>query len=182
MNSPGPDDSIITPEVQDEREGPPFLAADRASLDDWLDFYRETLPIKIGALNAEQLCRRSVPPSTLSLLGIVRHLSYVERYWSLNIVAGVDAEGLYCETSSSGDFDDTAPEQAAADVQRYGDEVQAARARTAAVSDLDAPLPGLRNGEELNLRWVLIHLIEEYARHLGHVDLLRECVDGRTGY
>lgn len=175
-------DGLITPELQDQREGPPFLATDRASLDDWLEFCRGTLPIKIAGLTAEQLCRRSVPPSSLSLLGIVRHLSKVERYWSLTIVAGVDAAGLYCETSPSGDFDDTDPEQAATDLQRYEDEVRAARERAAVVTDLDAPLPGRRGGDELNLRWVLIHLIEEYARHLGHVDLLRECVDGQTGY
>lgn len=175
-------DDLITPDVQDQREGPDFLATDRASLDGWLDFYRETLPVKVAGLTAEQLCRRPVPPSTLSLLGIVRHLSKVERYWTLNIVAGVNEERLYCRDSLFGDFDDTDLEQAAADVQRYDDEVRAARSRTAEVSDLDAPLPGLREGQQLNLRWVLTHLIEEYARHLGHVDLLRECIDGQTGY
>ena len=123
-----------------------------------------------------------MPPSPLSLLGVVRHLTKVEHYWFGNVVAGLDQPRLYCETDPSGDFADTAPENALADIDRYHAEVATAREMAAAVTDLDAVLPGKRNGEDINLRWILVHMIEECARHLGHADLLRECIDGRTGY
>jgi hypothetical protein len=171
-----------TPLLVDDRVGPPFLDQDRDALEAWLEFYRSTLPIKVGGLTAEQLCDRSVPPATLTLIGIVRHLTKVERYWFTNIVAGQDLPRLYCETDPDGDFNDFDPARAFGDLQRYADEVASARERAAAVADLDQPLPGLRSGEELNLRWVYLHMIEEYARHLGHADLVRQCVDGSTGY
>lgn len=172
---------MTTPIVEDDRTGPPFMAGDRESLESWLELYRETLPIKLSGLTPEQLCERAVPPSTLSLLGIARHLTKVERYWFQNVVAGQDLPRLYCEVPD-GDYDHTEPASALADVERFGTELAASRDAAAAVDDLDAALPGKRDGEDLNLRWVYVHMIEEYARHLGHADLLRECVDGATGY
>src|SRR4051812_14311694 len=171
-----------SPEIEDRRSGPPLLDGDRAALEAWLEFYRETLPIKVGGLTAEQLCCRSVPPSTLTLIGIVRHLTKVERFWFANVVGGEDRPRLYCETQADGDFDDYSEDSTAADLERYHQEVAAARKRAVAVDDLDRPLPGRWREERLNLRWVYLHMIEEYARHLGHADLLRECVDGVTGY
>ena len=158
------------------------MAPDRESLETWLEFYRSTLPIKVGGLTPDQLCQRAVPPSSLSLLGIIRHLTKVERYWFGNVVAGLDQPRLYCDTDPCGDFAETVPENALADFDRYHAVVATARDLAAAVIDLDAALPGKRNGEDINLRWILVHMIEEYARHLGHADLLRECIDGRTGY
>jgi hypothetical protein len=166
----------------DDRVGPAFLESDRQSLVSWLEFYRSTLLTKIGGLTSDQVCRRAVPPSTLTLLGIVRHLTKVERYWFGNVVAGLDRPRLYCEVDPEGDFAGARPENALADLDRYHAEVVTARERASAVPDLDAALPGKRHGEEINLRWILVHMIEEYARHLGHADLLRECIDGRTGY
>jgi hypothetical protein len=171
-----------SPAVEDTRTGPPFMAGDRESLESWLEFYRETLPIKVGGLTPDQMCQAAVPPSTLTLLGIVRHLSKVERYWFGNVVAGVDAPKLYCEDDPDGDFNDVRPDTALVDLDGYHEEVATARSRAAKIEDLDAVLPGRRNGQDLNLRWVYVHMIEEYARHLGHADLLRECIDGVTGY
>lgn len=171
-----------SPIVADSRSGPQFLDADRDALEAWLEFYRQTVLIKVGGLTAEQLCRCSVPPSTLSLIGLVRHLTMVERYWFGNIVAGVDLPKLYCESDPDGDFNDVRTATALDDLDRFHPEVETSRSRAANIRDLDGSLPGLRNGERLNLRWVYLHMIEEYARHLGHADLLRERIDGGTGY
>ncbi|AIY01517.1 hypothetical protein ART_1918 [Arthrobacter sp. PAMC 25486] len=171
-----------TPELADERTGPPFMAGDRESLEAWLEFYRQTLPWKVGGLTANQLCRAAIPPSTMTLAGIVRHLSEVERYWFSNVVAGTGEKARYRGEDRDADFTGYSEDTALADVAAYSQELESARRHAASASDLDAPLPGLRHGRELNLRWVFTHMIEEYARHLGHVDLLRECIDGRTGY
>jgi hypothetical protein len=168
--------------VPDERGDPPFMAGDRESLESWLEQYRETVPIKVGGLTPEQLCHAAVPPSTLTLLGIVRHLTKVERYWFVNVVAGEDAPILYCVQDVDGDFNDVEPASALDDLGRFDAELVASRARAGAVTDLDAPLRGKRRGQQVNLRWVYVHMVEEYARHLGHADLIRECVDGVTGY
>lgn len=179
---PNPQSAEISPVIADERADPPFLDVDRPALEAWLELYRQTLPLKVGGLTAEQLCRRSVPPSTLSLIGVVRHLSKVERYWFGNIAAGAERAFLYCESDPEGDFNRIDPTTALGDLHRHADEVAAARSHAAKITDLDQPLPGLRHGEQVNLRWVFLHMIEEYARHLGHVDLLREAIDGSTGY
>ncbi len=94
-----------------------------------------------------------------------------------------DVPDYYCTPAMpDGDFDDIDPAAAAADVAAYRAELVTTRANTAAWTDLDTPVRGLRRGNPVNLRWSLTHLIEEYARHLGHMDLLREAIDGRTGY
>jgi hypothetical protein len=173
----------VIPVTEDDRSGPPFLAGDRQSLESWLELYRVTLPIKLAGLSAEQLCVRSVPPSTLSLLGLLRHLTRVEQYWFTEVVTGTPTPRTYrTDEHPDGDLDLTDPAEARADIDRYDAELDHARACAAEVSDLDSPLPGLRHGEQVNLRWVYVHMIEEYARHLGHVDLLREALDGATGY
>ncbi|WP_449373694.1 DinB family protein [Arthrobacter psychrolactophilus] len=171
-----------TPELADNRTDPPFMAGERESLEAWLELYRATLPLKVGGLTAEQLCREAVAPSTLTVVGIVRHLSDVERYWFSNVVAGSSQEARYKATDPDADFNDYSEATALADVAAYDEELEQVRALAAAVTDLDAPLPGLRRGQQLNLRWVYTHMIEEYARHLGHVDLLRESLDGTAGY
>jgi hypothetical protein len=158
------------------------MAGERDSLESWLELYRDTLPIKVGGLTARQLCQVAVPPSSLTLAGIVRHMTKVERYWFGNVVAGEDLPALYCEQDEDGDFNDVSEDDALADLDRFDLELATSRTRARAVTDLDAPLPGRRRGQEVNLRWVYVHMVEEYARHLGHADLIRECVDGVTGY
>ncbi|ROS74494.1 DinB family protein [Cellulomonas sp. PhB143] len=175
---------LVVTGVVDARTDGPMSGDERAVLDHWLDLYRETVLLKIADLDAEQLCRRSVPPSTMSLVGVVRHLTEVEAYWlRVVLVDEQDVPDYYCTVESrDGDFDDVDPRTAAADVEAYRAEVARTRAVAAGWRDLDVPARGLRRGKEVNLRWILVHLVEEYARHLGHMDLLREAVDGRTGY
>ena len=157
---------------------------ERAVLDHWLDLYRDTELPKIAGLDADQLAPRAVPPSTISLIGIVRHLTEVEAYWLRKVL--LDEPGFEDRYTRPGQpdavFDGASTATAAADVAAYEQELAITRANAEAWSDLDAPVRGLRHGKQVNLRWILTHLIEEYARHLGHMDLLREAVDGRTGY
>ncbi|WP_226346959.1 GNAT family N-acetyltransferase [Agilicoccus flavus] len=173
----------VVAEREDTRTDGPMTGAERELLEHWLDLYRETVLLKIAGLDAEQLARRSVPPSTLSLLGLVRHLTEVEAYWLRQVLLGQEVSDPYCTPESpDGDIEDARPGGAAADVAAYEAEVARTREFVAAWTDLDGPVRGLRRGRPVNLRWILTHLIEEYARHLGHMDLLRETVDGRTGY
>lgn len=171
------------PLVDDNRTEPPFMDGERSALEEWLELYRNTVPLKVGGLTPEQLCARPVTPSTLSLLGIVRHLAMVERYWFGNIVAGIDQPFMYkTDDDPDAEFNDLAPHRAGTDIERFESEVAQARRYAAVVTDLDTALPGKRHGHELNLRWIYLHMIEEYARHVGHADLLRESIDGVTGY
>ncbi|MGP5716867.1 MULTISPECIES: DinB family protein [Brachybacterium] len=171
-----------TPAV-DTRVDPPPMAGERESLEGWVEFYRGTLLRKIDGLDAEQLARRSVPPSVLSPIGIVRHLTDVEAYWLREVLLDDEQPDPHCtDDNPDGDFDDVDPATALVDVEAYCAELVATRAAQASWSDLDGPVLGLRHGEQVNLRWILTHLIEEYARHLGHLDLLREAIDGGTGY
>ncbi len=169
---------------EDTRSDGPMTGGEREVLDHWLDLYRDTVVLKIAGLDAEALARRSVPPSSMSLIGVVRHLTEVEAYW-LRVVL-LDEQGVpdyYCTpTRPDGDFDDVEPATAAADVAAYQAELVTGRANATAWTDLAVPVRGLRKGKQVNLRWILAHLVEEYDRHLGHMDLLRERIDGRTGY
>lgn len=174
----------VVAEHDDLRQDGPMTGGERAVLDHWLDLYRGTVLLKIVGLDAQGLTRRSVPPSTMSLLGVVRHLTEVEAYWlRVVLLDEKDVPDYYCTAQRpDGDFDDITPETAAVDVAAYRAELAVTRANSAEWSDLDSPVRGLRKGKPVNLRWILVHLIEEYARHLGHMDLLREAVDGSTGY
>jgi len=181
------DPSTTTPVVAeraDTRTDGPMTGGERAVLDHWLDLYRDTVLLKIADLDAEQLTHRAVPPSSMSLMGVVRHLTEVEAYWlRVVLLDEQDVPDYYCTpVSQDGDFDDVDPATAAADVAAYQAEVVTTRTNATAWTDLAVPVRGLRKGKPVNLRWILTHLIEEYARHLGHMDLLRESIDGRTGY
>jgi hypothetical protein len=166
------------------RQEPPFRAPERAMLEAWLDFHRATLLGKCDALASEQLAARSVPPSVLSLLGLVRHLTEVERNWFRRTLDREDVDAVY-GTGGRGDgaFGGAVATDTAGDLQRFQDEVEHCRAVASRYSDLDTTAAGVRDGErvEVSLRWIYVHMIEEYARHNGHADLLREVVDGATG-
>jgi uncharacterized damage-inducible protein DinB len=166
------------------RVDPPFVNAERASLLAWLDYHRETLAMKCAGLTPDQLCLRSVPPSTMSLIGLVRHMAEVERNWLQRVMAGLgdDLAGpIYYEreVNPDGDFDDVEPLTVDADVATWRREIAAADAVIAGLDLDDRRTSAL--GNEFDLRWVLTHMIEEYARHNGHADLLREATDGVTG-
>ncbi len=165
------------------RHDPPFVAGEREMLESWLDFHRATLLSKCEGLADDQLRSRSVPPSSLSLLGLVRHMAEVERSWFRRSLVGSDIAFLYCsEDNEDGDFDDVGSADVAADFANLRAEVATCREIAAAHGDLDAIAKRLRRGaHEVSLRWIYVHMIEEYARHNGHADLLRERIDGVTG-
>ncbi|WP_320782622.1 DinB family protein [Streptomyces sp. CRN 30] len=148
-----------------------------ATLREFLTGYRLTLLMKCEGLDPEQLARRSVPPSTMSLLGLVRHLAEVERDWRNWISDGEPLPSLYGE--DDGDFEGAVADRAVVDAA-YADlarEQAATDAALAAHPDL-----GERLGKDgTSVRELLVHAVEEYARHCGHADLLRECIDGRVG-
>jgi len=155
----------------------------------YLHDYRLTLELKCTGLDADAMARRSVEPSDLSLLGLVRHLADAERYWFRHVMAGQDAPARYRQ--SAGDDHDRAFVDALADPaavalawEDWRAEVAFAERFVDKASDLGLAKPytgrGGRQGY-VSLREVLVHMIEEYARHIGHADLLRERIDGRVG-
>jgi uncharacterized damage-inducible protein DinB len=140
------------------------------------------MEMKCADLNAEQLARRSVPPSTMSLLGLVRHMADVERNWFRRVMADEDAPPLfYTRDEPDADWDGARADDAlvAQAWQAWRAEVDYAEDFVARTADLGTV--GNRHGAPVPLRDVLVHMIEEYARHCGHADLLRECIDGRIG-
>lgn len=163
-----------------ERTEPPQVADERAQLVGFLEFHRDTLDWKCTGLTDEQLRRTPVPPSNLSLLGLVRHLTDVERGWFRRGVAGEDAPPLYySDDNPDGDIADVDALDVAAVLDAWREQVRASREIVASRS-LDDTF-GRRPGEVFSVRWLLIHMIEEYSRHNGHADLLREVIDGATG-
>jgi uncharacterized damage-inducible protein DinB len=175
-------DMFVHPD-EDPREGGPSLADERATLVEYLRFQRLTLELKCSGLDAAELARRSVEPSTLSLLGLVRHLADVERGWFRRVMAGQDAPPRYrSDANRDGDFDGALP-----DPEVVAEAWEAWRAEVAFAERFVAEAPDLgmvgntSNQGQVSLREVLVHMIEEYARHNGHADLLRERIDGRVG-
>jgi uncharacterized damage-inducible protein DinB len=151
-------------------------------LEAWLDFHRITLERKCHGLSPEQLRRRAVPPSALSLLGLVRHMADVERNWFRRALAHEEAPPHYrSDHAPNGAFDhvDTADVEEAFATWRA--ECTHARTVVASFSELDALGRDEARPGRPSLRWVLVHMIEEYARHNGHADLLREVIDGVVG-
>jgi hypothetical protein len=147
-------------------------------LQTWLDFHRATLLMKCAGLDAQQLATASAPPSNLTLLGLVRHMSEVERSWFRTRMAAQDVSHIYCtDEQPDADFENVANADAEADLSLFRQECALADEAVASVS-LDATFVA-RN--TISLRWVYVHMIEEYARHNGHADLIRERIDGATG-
>jgi uncharacterized damage-inducible protein DinB len=166
----------------DPRLTGPMLGDEKATLVEFLRGNRLTLQLKCEGLDAEQLARRAVAPSTLSLLGLLRHLAEVERTWFRRRLARQDVPRLYqTEQDPDADFNGAAADPALVEDAwaRWREEVAFAEAFVAEHDDLTITCQG-RDGE-LSLREVLVHMVEEYARHNGHADLLRERVDGRVG-
>ncbi|TXS42832.1 DinB family protein [Streptomyces sp. t39] len=166
----------------DERTEPTTTAGEREMLTGFLDYHRETLLMKCAGLSDAQLRTPSVTPSTLTLMGLVRHLADVERWWFRMVTAGEEIEALYySDEDPDGDFRATEATTWEATLADWRAEVEAAREVTAARGLDDVGVRTSRKGEPFSLRWVLTHMIEEYARHNGHADLLREAIDGVTG-
>ncbi len=165
----------------DNRREPPYGGPERDQLDGWLDYHRETLLTKCQGLTADQLKARSCEPSTLSLLGLVRHMAEVEAWFNNDLTDGRIAPIYYSEDDPDGDFDNLDAADPADDVVTFRRSVARSREFAAHHGDLDEVLTRRRTGEEITLRWIYLHMIEEYARHNGHADLLRERIDGVTG-
>ncbi|MCG5219853.1 DinB family protein [Streptosporangium sp. KLBMP 9127] len=167
--------------MTDSRVSPPFIADERSMLDNWLNWHRETLAVKCAGLSEAQLRERSVPPSTMSLLGLVRHLAHVERVWFRRVLDGEDVPLLFSKAEDpDSDFNDVDTASAEEDFAVWRAEIEHARKISADVP-LDAIGKQQRHGQDCSHRWILVHVIEEYARHNGHADLLRERIDGVTG-
>lgn len=166
------------PEIARDRA--PVVADERTMLDGWLDFHRQTLLSKCAGLTAEQLRTASVEPSNMTLLGLVRHSADNERWWFRQKFAGLDLPYLYyTEEQRDRDFEDVATADPEADLAIFHEEIELVR-QTVADRSLDETFVGAE-GRDISLRWVYVHMIEEYARHNGHADLLRERIDGRIG-
>jgi uncharacterized damage-inducible protein DinB len=171
------------PPGEDPREQKAPPRGERDVVLGYLEFYRQTFALKLQGLDAEQLARRSVPPSTMSLLGLLRHLAGVENSWNKRVLQGhMELTRLHRDHPDDRDWDfngavadDDVVEQAWASWRQE-------------VADAEAWLEGDRldrlvplDDEQIEVRDIVVHLVEEYARHCGHADLLRECIDGRTG-
>ena len=167
--------------MTDFRVDPPTAAGERELLQGFLDYHRGTLLWKVSGLSGAQLVERSVDPSTMSLLGLVRHLSEVEKYWFHRALAGHDSPPKYWTAEHpDGDFDLATPAQAEQDVEDFRKIVKLSD-ELAARYALDDTFVRPGHDGPYSVRYLYIHLIEEYARHNGHADLLRERVDGVVG-
>ncbi len=147
----------------------------------FLDYHRATLEMKCDDLDDDQLRRRSMPPSTLSLLGLVRHMAEVERTWFRRVINGEDVPLVW---SDDGDFQvayDASGSTRSEAFDAWRAEVEQSRRIEAQAESLDVTGHHIGWGEDVSLRLVMLHLIHEYARHNGHADLLREGVDGTVG-
>jgi hypothetical protein len=177
------------PSEDDPREHGPRLGDERTTLVESLRCQRLTLQMKCEGLDAEAMARRAVEPSTMSLLGLVRHLAEVERGTFRVMMAGHDMPRLYCsESNRDGDFDGAVadPQVVAEAWDAWRAEVEFAERFVAEAPSLDITADDPLNqhgsgGGSISLRELLVGMIEEYARHMGHADLLRERIDGRLG-
>jgi Protein of unknown function (DUF664) len=177
------------PSPDDPREHRARLADERTTLAESLRCLRLTLEMKCSGLDAEAMARRSVEPSTMSLLGLVRHLAEVERATFRRLMSGQDLPRLFTsETDRDGDFDGAVPDPrvVAQAWDAWRAEVDFATRYVAGAPSLDMTADDPANqhgsgGGSISLREVLVGMIEEYARHMGHADLLRERIDGRIG-
>jgi uncharacterized damage-inducible protein DinB len=168
----------------DGRLIPPPQADERAMLESWLDFHRDTLALKCAGLDDRQLRLASVAPSPMSLLGLVQHMALVERNWFQRVFSGQDVP-LVNESGNEGGFTLTPDVGIDEALALWRAEVARSREMAAAASLDDTGKLSEQEaayvGGQVSLRWILVHMIEEYARHNGHADLLRESIDGVTG-
>jgi len=170
---------MTSSEASQFRSDPPSVADERSMYQGWLDFHRGTLLWKCSGLTDEQLKTAAVAPSSLTLLGLLRHMAEVERSWFRTRSAGVTLPDLYCsEGDEDGDFDNVTDAVVEQDLATFKAECLAA---DEAVRPMYLDDTFARRDNQISLRWVYVHMIEEYARHNGHADLLRESIDGARG-
>ncbi len=173
------DDEIIITATDADRPETAQVGGERALLAAFLDRQRATLAWKCSGLTARQLALRSVEPSGMSLLGLLRHVTEVERGWFVRTVLEEPVAPTYwSKERPDDDFDDLGSHPAAEVYRRWLETCERSRE---IVAERELDFEGHRPGETYSLRWVMLHMIEEYARHLGHADLLRERIDGAVG-
>ena len=172
--------SWIAPDVERSEHYPERRnAPEQELLRDWLDWHRATLLRKCAGLDAAQLATQAVPPSNLSLLGLVRHMSDTERGWVRQAYRGEQVPDLYYRSDApDADFEQAGPADAEEDLERYRAEC---RAVDAALESTQLDETFTDRGQTISVRWMWQHLVEEYARHNGHADLIRQAIDGATG-
>ena len=179
---PNSEGSGVVEDLEDPRRSePPFLLGEREMLEAWLEFHRTTLLLKCDGLSDATRKRRPVSTSKLSLHGLVRHMTEVERSWFRRTLLR-DPDAPFAFRNPAVEDSEFLPLDAAdwdADLAVWQAECAASR-EAAATYDLDDT--GLRHGQPCSLRWIFVHMIEEYARHNGHADLIRELVDGAVGW
>jgi uncharacterized damage-inducible protein DinB len=165
-----------------ERPMPPLNTDERTTLESWLDFHRTTLAIKCEGLDDEQAAVASAPPSGMTMTGLVQHMAEVERNWFRRVLAGEQAPPIYDPQADphgpDGGFDLTQGATLGGALATWRTEIARARELCAARALTDT---GRFMEQEVSLRWIYVHMIEEYARHNGHADLIRERIDGATG-
>jgi uncharacterized damage-inducible protein DinB len=164
--------------TEDNRPEPPYLSGEAETLTGFLDFHRATLLWKLDGLDDEQL-RRPMVPSGTSLLGMVKHLAYVERWWFQDVWAGRQVSYPWTDEDPDADWRVEPSETTKEILELYRGECDRSREIVAAAGSLDEVTH--RSRRQLNRRWILVHMIEETARHNGQADILREQLDGTTG-
>jgi uncharacterized damage-inducible protein DinB len=161
---------------------PPLKADERTTLESWLDFHRATLAMKCQGLDEEQAGAASVAPSAVTLTGLVQHMAEVERNWFRRVLAGEPAPPIYDPQADpdgpDGGFELAEGASSRDAIATWQAEIASAREHCAGRDLADT---GRFAGQDVSLRWIYVHMIEEYARHNGHADLLRERIDGITG-
>lgn len=171
---------MTTPNPQSTRPRPPLVGGEREQLDGFLDFHRATVVLKAGGLTDEQARRQLVPSELTTVAGLVAHLTWVEEWWFDNVIAGrPDRWKEAFDTDQDAEFRVGARTPLPKLIEEYGARCQQSRdvlAARALDDEVTAP-----NGKLFTVRWIVIHMIEETARHAGHLDLLREMLDGSTG-
>ncbi len=163
-----------------QRTAPPAKGSERELLEAFLDYHRQTLEWKCSGLTPDQLKTAAVPPSPMTLLGLLRHLAGAERYWFDTVLLGGSGSAVY---DGEDPWDDLNKHDADEVLRRWKQTCATSRRNASSAPTLDQPAARPRpwDRETVTLRWIMIHLIEEYARHNGHADVLRERIDGETG-
>jgi len=165
-----------------DRPLPPLNADERTTLEAWLDFHRATLAMKCEGLDDAQAAVTSVPPSGFTLTGLVQHMAEVERNWFRRVLAGEQAPPIYNPNADprgpDGGFELAEGATLSDALATWRTEIARARKHCANRTLADT---GRFMEQDVNLRWIYVHMIEEYARHNGHADLLRERIDGTIG-
>ncbi len=161
------------------RTDPPYTGGELAQAEGFLDYLRATVVMKAAGLSEDDAHRSVLPSELMTVAGLLSHLRWVEAYWFRTVLCGEPDQAPYSKERPDGEFEDAAHLPTAQLIADYEAECANSRAVTARLP-LDHSVP-FRNGGDVNVRWVVLHMIEETGRHAGHLDIIRELLDGETG-